>query len=908
MTETINANIGFQLLRNSAFVPSAPAFQKKTFKYDSLTREQTGRLTTKLKILDDESSRNQGHEFAKDVRNEVHLYLHLGSDKTNYDPYDKYIIPRNYPPQKKNGAIIALLSALLIFGNFAEGGSQATASTANIPNDAFGANKMAYTYMVPQLSTSSITSDTLFQSLSANLMQRSETRSPAATQNRWQRYWDAQEKGTIEERALANEKLIDGAVSTINTMYYDSSGGSNFDPREFYSKWKEFRLANRDNLIGITDKKDPSIKDNAFATRENAAKALKNLVSSLNDPYSKYLTREELREELEERNDGFLGLGAIVEVPPLPTASYDPMQKRPLPLSRTKAKDINSIFTLDKIASRGWYGQWDKLPAVAHKFTDSFKYPVKNAREVFSSNQSNNDVLTLKEASNLPIVKAIVPDSPAERAGIVVGDRIASVGSFHFTGMTRSQVKSTLDSKFHASSYFGRADLTIAKPIVARIDLNDAGSKFDGNGNFVQEQYVFEDGWYRPNSRRASTNQIAPIEQVLGYKLSRVKSIPTTLTAGPFHQEDVEVDSLQRSVSSPGATVDLYTLDSADQYQPRKNPSLIGGDAIVHYELLTPKDSIFQRITGNPSQPVGYIRLTRFSKTSTAGYINAINQLEDAGAKSYILDLRNNYGGVIQEAMLTASTLLRDPHSVLCYTLNSRGGFRPQENMEYIVDKRYPGYLLSSEPSNVSRDQVKREHPEYLEDGGWSSPTSYASLNELKVTRGIKLAHAATLDYWKTTGETMTGDAGLQRSIADSASIPDKRAVDLDKMADAIARGSQKKLVILINEGTASSAEVFASALHDNGRTVALVGTKSFGKGLIQHTFPMPDGGGLRLTVSEYLTPLLHHVTKVGSAKFDSGIQPDIRCDSRQGIPKNVGADLCVGVALDVLESAANGG
>lgn len=159
-------------------------------------------------------------------------------------------------------------------------------------------------------------------------------------------------------------------------------------------------------------------------------------------------------------------------------------------------------------------------------------------------------------------------------------------------------------------------------------------------------------------------------------------------------------------------------------------------------------------------------------------------------------------GGVIQEAMLTASTLLRDPHSVLCYTLNSRGGFRPQENMEYIVDKRYPGYLLSSEPSNVSRDQVKREHPEYLEDGGWSSPTSYASLNELKATRGIKLAHAATLDYWKTTGETMTGDAGLQRSIADSANIPDKRTVDLDKMADAIARGSQKKLVILINEGT----------------------------------------------------------------------------------------------------------
>ena len=102
----------------------------------------------------------------------------------------------------------------------------------------------------------------------------------------------------------------------------------------------------------------------------------------------------------------------------------------------------------------------------------------------------------------------------------------------------------------------------------------------------------------------------------------------------------------------------------------------------------------------------------------------------------------------------------------------------------------------------------------------------------------------------------------------------------------------------------ASSAEFFASALHDNGRTAALVGTRTFGKGLIQHTFPLPDGGGLRLTVAEYLTPSLQHVTKVGGARPDSGVKPDVRCESTQGIPQNVGADLCVGVALDVLESA----
>jgi len=74
----------------------------------------------------------------------------------------------------------------------------------------------------------------------------------------------------------------------------------------------------------------------------------------------------------------------------------------------------------------------------------------------------------------------------------------------------------------------------------------------------------------------------------------------------------------------------------------------------------------------------------------------------------------------------------------------------------------------------------------------------------------------------------------------------------------------------------------------------------------------MPDGGGLRLTVAEYLTPALHHVTKVGGAQFDArtglwvggGIPPDVMCESSHGIPSHVGGDLCVGVGLDILQEA----
>jgi len=74
-----------------------------------------------------------------------------------------------------------------------------------------------------------------------------------------------------------------------------------------------------------------------------------------------------------------------------------------------------------------------------------------------------------------------------------------------------------------------------------------------------------------------------------------------------------------------------------------------------------------------------------------------VNELEKVGAQSYILDVRNNYGWIVQEVMVTVSTLLRDSHSALCYTLNARGGSTGHDVEEYLIDARFPGYFLSSE-------------------------------------------------------------------------------------------------------------------------------------------------------------------------------------------------------------------
>jgi carboxyl-terminal processing protease len=75
------------------------------------------------------------------------------------------------------------------------------------------------------------------------------------------------------------------------------------------------------------------------------------------------------------------------------------------------------------------------------------------------------------------------------------------------------------------------------------------------------------------------------------------------------------------------------------------------------------------------------------------------------------------------------------------------------------------------------------------------------------------------------------------------------------------------KLGILINQGSASAAEVFTAALQDHGRAW-VVGEKSYGKGMVQKLFPLNNGAALQMTVSHYYTPR-------GQTIESKGIQPN---------------------------------
>jgi carboxyl-terminal processing protease len=76
---------------------------------------------------------------------------------------------------------------------------------------------------------------------------------------------------------------------------------------------------------------------------------------------------------------------------------------------------------------------------------------------------------------------------------------------------------------------------------------------------------------------------------------------------------------------------------------------------------------------------------------------------------------------------------------------------------------------------------------------------------------------------------------------------------------------------VLVNQNTASASEITAGALQDDG-IGTLVGTKTFGKGVMQTLTPLPDGAAIKITTAHYLTPLHHDINL-------RGIEPDVRVD-----------------------------
>src|SRR5210317_757123 len=93
-------------------------------------------------------------------------------------------------------------------------------------------------------------------------------------------------------------------------------------------------------------------------------------------------------------------------------------------------------------------------------------------------------------------------------------------------------------------------------------------------------------------------------------------------------------------------------------------------------------------------------------------------------------------------------------------------------------------------------------------------------------------------------------------------------------------------MVVIVNKGSASASEIVAGALQDHGRAL-VVGTSTFGKGLVQTVVPLTKGRAIKLTTSRYYTPS-------GDSIHEVGITPDIYIEDTAGFP-----DLSLSGLLD---------
>lgn len=159
---------------------------------------------------------------------------------------------------------------------------------------------------------------------------------------------------------------------------------------------------------------------------------------------------------------------------------------------------------------------------------------------------------------------------------------------------------------------------------------------------------------------------------------------------------------------------------------------------------------------------IGYISFTSFDEGTAEDFKNKYKELEKQGIKSLIIDLRNNGGGIVDEALKIA---------------------------DYIADK-----------DSVLLYEVDKNNKEEIEK----------SKNNPIINMPV---------------------------------------------------------IILTNKNTASSSEILAGALKDLGKAKT-VGTKTYGKGVIQQLLTLPDGSGLKITSEKYLTPNKTEINKIG-------IEPD---------------------------------
>ena len=281
--------------------------------------------------------------------------------------------------------------------------------------------------------------------------------------------------------------------------------------------------------------------------------------------------------------------------------------------------------------------------------------------------------------------------------------------------------------------------------------------------------------------------------------------------------------------------------------------------------------------------------------TMEAGVVKVITPIDDtpasrAGVKAGDYIVRINGEQVQGKTLMEAVNLMRGPVNTSIEITIRRKGLKKakifkikREIIEIksvaskIIEKEI-GYLRLRAFNENSSDQLKKEISK-LE----KKENLLGYIFDLRNNPGGLLSQAIQIsDFFLDDGEIVSTKGRKSR----------ENRKFFAKKGDKI---NGKPLIVLINNGSASAAEIVAGALQDQKRAI-LLGESTFGKGSVQSIIPLKNKGAIRLTISKYYLPS-------GKSISEIGVSPDIMVEeSEENFVINTDSDNQLNYAIKLLK------